>query len=452
MGYLEILNGGMTSTYIKFATQAKDENDLASLNGLIFKIYMVFGVVASILGITATFFVDDFFLELTNPEIKKLKVLLYMMIFNVILSSINGLFDANIVLNEKFIFQKVVAILKKALLPIISIPLLILGMNVYMIGAIYVLTNAFALAMNSIYCIKNKQIKLTFDNKNKKLIKSILYFYFFVFLTIIVDQINWSIDSFIIGRLRGAFEVSLYSIAHQINSAFLIFSTGISSVFITRIHKIDKNDNESFLELTKKVGRIQFMILSLILTGFILFGQKFIAIWVGTTYKDAYIITLLLITPLVFITIKSILNEVYRAKNKHIARTLIYLGIALINVVISYFLCNKYGAIGAAVGTTISLVIGNIVIMNIYDHHVIKVNMFKFWKEISKLLPAVLLSFILGIIITKLIPTTSIILYLASICVYVIAYVICLYLIGLNKNEKSLITEILKKAKRVLKK
>lgn len=445
MGYLEVLNVGMSSTYIKFAANLKDKKELAILNGQIFKIYMFFGIIASICGVVAIVFIEDFFKSLTLAEIGTLRILLYMMVFNVIVSSINGIFDSNIVLNEKFTFQKTISIIKKLFLPVISIPCLLLGLDVLAVGLIYVLANVFSLIINMYYCYKNKQLEFIFEKSNRERLRKIIKFYFFVFLTIIVDQINWSIDSFIIGRLKGSFEVSVYAVAHQINSVFLLFATGISSVFITRIHKIDVNDNDEYLKLTIKVGRIQFIILSLILTGFIFFGKRFIELWVGSQYFDSYVVALLLISPLVFITIKSTLTEVYRAKNKHIFRAIIYLLIAVCNAIISYFLCEWYGAIGAALGTTISLIIGNVIIMNVYDHRVVKINMIKFWKSILKLFPALILPIIVGVWIMIYLDISNLLIYLLAIVVYSVVYCLSFYFVGMNNDEKNLIKSFLKR-------
>ena len=181
MSYLEVLNTGMSSTYIKFAAKADSKEKLASINGLMFKIYMIFGIIAASLGLIAILFIDDFFTGLTTIEINHLRILLYMMVFNVILSSANGLFDSNIVLNEKFTFQKIVAIIKKIFLPIVAIPLMLMGMNVIAVGAVYVLANLVSLILNISYCLKHKQIDIKFEHQENAFVKKVIYFYFFVF-------------------------------------------------------------------------------------------------------------------------------------------------------------------------------------------------------------------------------------------------------------------------------
>lgn len=62
----------------------------------------------------------------------------------------------------------------------------------------------------------------------------------------------------------------------------------------------------------------------------------------------------------------------------HKFRSILYVIIACFNIGISIPLSNYYGGIGAAIGTAISLIIGNIIIMNIYYHYKVHLNIIKF--------------------------------------------------------------------------
>lgn len=101
--------------------------------------------------------------------------------------------------------------------------------------------------------------------------------------------------------------------------------------------------------------RVQFIVLILILTGFIFLGKYFILKWAGDGYENAYYVALLLIAPVTIPLIQNIGIEIQRAKNMHQFRSIVYLGMALLNVVISIFLAMKWGELGAAFGTAISL-------------------------------------------------------------------------------------------------
>lgn len=457
VSYLEILNNGMASTYIKFAAKYfnKDDEELANINGLIVKICIIFAIIAIIAGVILIFSLQNIFKNFSDLEIKEMKVMLSIMLVNVTIVTISSLFESYIVLNEKFVFQKILLICKKVLLPVITIPLLIIGFKGIMVVTITTVINLVALILNTRYCKKKLNLKIKFAKTEKRVIKDIFIFYIFMLLTVIIDQINWNIDSIIIGIKRNAKEVAIYSIAAQINAIYMTIATTVAGVFTPRIHFIvnqEKNDtekNNEILELITKVGRIQCMTIFLILFGFIFFGKQFIILLFGKEYELAYIAAVLLITPISFVIIKGNILEVYRAKDKQKVRTIIYFIIAVINIIASYNACEKYGIVGCTVGTTISIIIGHIIIFNIYDHNVLKINMFKFWKEILKIIPAFIIPIILGVIIHAKVNLENIYIYMISMIIFTIVYAVNIYILALNKDEREAIQTVNLKIKNI---
>ncbi len=224
-------------------------------------------------------------------------------------------------------------------------------------------------------------------------------------------------------------------------------STSVSSVFIPRINTIaaDSNDNRQLTDIFTRVGRIQFIVLALILFGFILFGKYFISIWAGNGYEHAYYVALLLIIPVTVPLIQNLGIEIQRAKNMHKFRSVVYFIIAIGNVLLSIPLTKVYGEVGAALGTAITMILGNIIIMNWYYQARVKLDMKYFWGNIFKLFPAVLVSFGTGLITLKIIAVNSVIDFVIVGCIYVSVYLICMYLFGLNSYEKGLVDGMISK-------
>ena len=96
-------------------------------------------------------------------------------------------------------------------------------------------------------------------------------FSFYIFINAIIDQINWSVDKFIIGRFRGTVAVAVYGLASQLNTYYLSLSTSISNVFIPRVNRMvaANDDRRELTNLFTRIGRIQFILLSLICSGLI---------------------------------------------------------------------------------------------------------------------------------------------------------------------------------------
>ena len=271
-------------------------------------------------------------------------------------------------------------------------------------------------------------------------------FTFFIFLNQIVDQINWSVDKFLLGRLAGTVTVAVYGVGSQINSLYIQLSSSVSNVFVPKVNRIvaeTGNDNE-LTDLFTRVGRIQFMIMSLILSGFIFFGKPFIRFWAGSEYNDAYYITLFLIIPVTVPLIQNLGIEIQRAKNKHKTRSVVYFFIAIANIFVSIPLIKLFGACGATFGTTLSLIAGNVVFMNWYYNKKLGINIKYFWKNIFGFVPSFIVPSILGVIFFMIGANQIKVLFL-QIIVYTIVFCLSLYMIGMNKEEKDILLKPVRK-------
>ena len=232
--------------------------------------------------------------------------------------------------------------------------------------------------------------------------------------------------------------------------SYLQFSSSVSNVFVPKVNRIvaETNDNDQLTKLFTKVGRIQFMVLGLILSGFIFFGIPFVKIWAGPEYGASYAVALLLIIPVTVPLIQNLGIEIQRAKNMHKARAVVYLSIAIANVFISIPLIKLMGPAGAALGTAISLIAGNAIFMNWYYHARIGMNMIYFWKEIAKFIPALIAPCVVGFFIMKFANIIGLIKLGVFAIIYTIVYGFSMYFLGMNEEEKQLIMGPIRKVLR----
>lgn len=98
-------------------------------------------------------------------------------------------------------------------------------------------------------------------------------------------------------------------------------------------------------------------------------------------------------------------------------------------------------------GTMISLVVCNILIMNAYYHRVIGLDMWYFWREICRLVPAFCIPLLVGIVIKWFFPLDSILFFLIGVGVYTLLYAGSIYFLGMNMEEKELIDRMLRRSK-----
>lgn len=448
--YLNLFSLGFSASYIRFYSKYSrnnDEESIKRLNGLYMLFYLCMGFLGFLCGTFLSANANVLFnASYTSKDIELAKILLFFLAINFFETFVGSVFVSYISSQEKFIFQKIVNIGKTVLSPALSIVFLLLGFG--SIGMVIVTTCVSFLidVANAVYCFWKLNFRISFKRTESGLLKQIFIFSLFIAINDVIDQINWQTDKIILGKMVNATAVAIYTVGANINTMYINFSTAISSVFAPKIHKIENSNeltevdkNKKLNELFVKVGRIQMIIILLILTGFIFFGQSFITLWVGEAYSESYFIVLLLICPATISLCQNIGIEIQRAKNLHKFRSIVYLIMAVLNVGISILLCYFVGTIGTAIGTCISLIFANGLLMNIYYYKKVGLNVLNFRIQISKLLIGLIPPAIVGCLIALYAPLQNWINLILFIILYAFTYCISLFFLSFNKYEKSLV-------------
>lgn len=453
---LSVLSLGFSSSYIRYFSQyklQKNEAAIDRLNGLFMLIFMIIGMVAFGCGLFLSFNLQMVFAEgLTAREYEIARVLMLLLSFNLGLSFPMSVFTSIISAHERYVVLKLLAILKTVVSPLVSIPLLLAGMGSI---AMVSVTLAISLLTDLIYFIyvrRKLHCRFVFHDFEKGLFKNLLIFTSFIAINLLVDQINTNIAKFLLGRFQGTTGVAIYSVGYTLYNYYVMFSSSVSGVFTPRVHRLvhstmddPQTQRRQLTELFTKVGRIQFAVLALIASGLVFFGRPFISFWAGPEYGDSYYVALLLILPASIALIQNIGIEIQRAQNNHQFRSIVYIFMALLNLTVSIFLCQLYGAVGAALGTAVSLLVANGLIMNIYYHKRCNIDILHFWKSIGRMSLGILPAVLCGLALDRWLDMSSFKFLALGIGLYALIYCAGLWLLGLNSYEKNLIMKPLRK-------
>lgn len=457
---LSILSLGFNSSYVRYYMiykNKKDQDAIYRLNGLFFTIFMVMGIIAFVCGMFLSFHLKWVFNQGLSPaEYRVARTLMLILTVNLALSFPMSVFSNIISANEKFVFLKLVGMLNTVAGPLVTFPILLLGYKSIAVVSVSTLINIITYLLYGYYVLVVMKNRFVFHNFERDLFKSLFTYTTFIAINLIIDQINWNIDKILLGRFKGAAQVAIYSVGYTLYSYYMSFSTSISGVFTPRIHSIVNNkksdmdrQRKELTELFTKVGRVQFLILALLASGVIFYGREFIVyIWAGSSYLDAYYVALLLIIPATVALIQNLGIEIQRSLNKHQFRSLTYLVMAFINLGLSIVLCQRYGAIGSAIGTMISLVVANGLIMNVYYNNKCNLDIVSFWKNILNLSKGLICPIIFGLITKTCFPVKNATVLIISVCVYSLVYVLSMWMLGMNLEEKKMFSSMVIKVRK----
>lgn len=445
VSYLGLLSFGFSGAYMRFYAKYEKEgnqHEIEKLNGMFMIIFTIIASICMLCGFVLTNNITAIFKDgLTTEEYPIAKILMMLMVTGLSTTMFSTVFTCYATAHEQFIFQRLLELFQNILNPFISLPLLIAGY-----GSVAMVTVSTSLVLlkfvvNFCFCRKKLKIRFCFTEINFSVFKELGAFTFFIFLNQIIDKINWSLDKVLLGRFKGTVEVAIYGVAANLNLMYQNLLSSISTVFVPKVNRIVMagDDNDELTGVFIKVGRIQFIMASLIISGYIFFGKEFVRLWAGEGYDPSYYVGLLLMIPATMELIQYIGIEIQRAKNMHQTRSIVYAAISIGNIVLSIPLILKFGAIGAALGTTIALLCGTWLFMNVYYHKRIGINILAFWKSIASFIPALIVPICVGVLIRHFVEINGWVKLLSFIGVYAIVYCGSMYLLGLNKEEKSLL-------------
>lgn len=459
IGYLGVLDFGLGNAVVRYTAKYRaleDKEGEQNLHGMFIIIYSLLACLTIIAGLVLVSNIDKFFSNtLTIEELNRTKTLMGIMVFNLAISFPFGIFGGIINAYECFILPRVVAIIRAIINPLVMIPLLFMGYKSVGMAIVTTVINIVCIIVNLYYCFRVLKIKIKFKKFEVSVLKEISSYSFFIFLNMIVDKIYWSTDQFILGAVSGTASVAIYSVASTINTYYMNFSTAISSVFLPKVTKmVTKNvSDKEISDLFIKIGRIQYIILGFIMSGFIIVGREFILTWAGQEYYMSYYIALAVMLPFTIDLIQNISIPILQAKNMHQFRSNIYLAIAICNLIISIPLAKFFDGIGCALASGICILIGQGIIMNIYYSTKLKIDIRSFWKNILKMSIPVAISIILGIVVNSIINVTGYLGILIQGSIFSIIFFALMWLMGMNDYEKGLlITPINKITNKVLSK
>lgn len=454
IAYLTILDFGFGNAIVRYTAKYRAEQDKAkeeALHGMFLLLYVGIGVVSFLLALVLVFNVERIFSgSLTADELITAKTLMWLAAINLAMSFPFSVHASIITAYERFIFAKSLHLVRLFLNPLSMVAVLLCGYKAVGMIAVITVLNLFFNMFNLYYCKARLNIRPRFSGFDRPLFREICIYSFFIFLNLIVDRLYWSTGQFLLGIYAGTVAVAIYAIGLQfINSLYIPFSTATAGLFLPRVTQISLKDapESELSDLFIRVGRIQFFILTLILTGFALYGRQFINLWAGAEYAQSYLVVMILMVPLTIPLIQNLGISILQARNMHAFRSVVYLVIAIINVVISIPLIHRWGPLGCAVGTALSLVVGQIVVMNVYYQSQLKLEIGRFWREISKAVPSLVPPLAVGFILLQGISADAIPGLLLNVVCYTAVYALSVYFIGMNFYEMQLVHE---PAKRLL--
>ena len=452
IAYFSIMDFGLSAAVIRFYSKyraLKDNIGMENILAISVRGYGVVTVLALAVGLVCYVFIDNIFVaSMTLAEINEAKQIFLLLLLNIVITLSTMVFRSVINAHERFFFLKGIETIQLVMQPILVVLVLQHHPSAFSVAAVQTVLNFILSGARVYYCFNKLHVKIHFHYWNHELFSEFKKLALSVFAVSLIDQVFWKTNQIILGIISGTTAVAIYSIASLIYMNYMALSTAISGVYLPHVTGMvaRKEPIGKLSELFIQIGRWQYYLLALVATGFIIFGKQFISLWAGPGFEDSYIITLLIIIPFTVDLIQNIGQAILQAMNRYDFRARTYLLTGILNLILAIPLGTRYGGIGCAVATGISMIVGNGFIMNWYYSKEIHLAIISFWKQIGKISFVVIGCLVVGGLINLYLwPRGNILFFGLKILGYTIMYISAIYWIAMNQTEKNKINQILMK-------
>lgn len=445
---------GLSNAIVRYVSEYKAKKDKESESKFVSLIILTDLLVASVLLLIGIFMYSKlpliFGSSFSLSEVVLLKSLFFLTLINGIFNLFTNLTSGIIKSYENFGLLKVINILRTFVRFGAVLALITYGQGAFSIVLLDTILSFIILIATSYYCIVHLRIKISFKLISKKYAREILSYSLIVFIDATAFHLFWNADNFIIGIFLSSSAIAIYSIGTQISALFFSFSIIVSDVIMPGLvtQVTNKASDEELTKSMVKIGRIKLILIALPVIGFIFLGKSFIHFWVGDGYAEAYTIALLVIIPSMIAAVYDAGLYIMWAKNKHKIKSIVSLIISVLNIIITIVLVKAIGIIGAAIGTAFAYTVGYILFNTVYFHRVLNLNMIRFLKEtLTEIWIPIVGTSLFALIISQY-EQSSLFNFMIKVVLITIIYGLLMLKLGLNKEEKIMISNILEKSMR----
>ena len=442
IAYFGVMDFGLSTAVVRFYAKARAEKDAIGAENILAIALRGYGIITIfVLALGALGYAElpaIFACSMTGAEIAEAQAIFLLLLLNVVVTLLSTAFRSAINARERFFFLKGTETVQLVLQPVLVVLLLMASPSAFSVALVQTVLNVALSLWRIGYCFRRLHVTVRYHGMDRALYVAFRRLAVSVFAISIIDQIFWKTNQVILGVISGTEAVAVYSIASLVYMNYMALSTAISGVYLPHVTALFTRHApvSEISALFIRIGRAQYFLLLLVMSGFVLFGREFIRLWAGQGFEEAYGITILIAVPFTIDLIQNIGNSILQAMNRYDFRAKVLSGVGLLNLVLAIPLGMEYGGIGCAAATGLSMFLGNGVIMNWFYAKELHLAIGKFWREIAKISLLALPCVALGLLLNHFCPQAGLVGFCGKVAIYTVVYSGIMVVFGVTEDEK----------------
>lgn len=454
-GYLILLEFGTGTVMARNISVCLNAENEADREELLNRNYSTIWVISLILSCAMILVGGVFYLTLdkiyavtmTPAQIAYAREIILLLIGFILAGYLTQNISGFLLAQQEYVFSKLLALIRVVIRTVLLIVVISISRYAIHIASIDLLLNLAVLLISLCYCRREYRVKFSLRCFDHTIFRASIPMCVALLLQALTNQANSNVDKFLISIMMSMENVALYSIVQYIFTMFSSVATVPVSMFLPEITRTMAG-HPNGQELTRSLVhpcRLTVIFCGSLLFGFIAVGRQFISVFYGADKVDAWIYTLIILVPAFVNLTDSVVISVMDVANKRLARSLVLLGSTAVNIILTIILMRYWDIYGAVIATAFAMVVGEIIILNLYYQKVLHIKVLLLFREAYRgILPYQILTcavvFFLAGQIEK--PLASM---LVGGVVYLVVSFGLIWFFGLNESEAARVRVWMKK-------
>lgn len=363
-GYSGLLYLGFGQTISRYVAHYHAKQDWERLNhvsNVIFAIYLGMGLLAIITaGIIA--WLAPHLSDWGSISLFEIRMVILILGLNVFVGLAGSVFGGVLMGIQRFDIERGINLTGGILRLILTVLFLKAEWGLLTIAMIFFVVTLVENLGNCLFAFRQvKTFRIGPKYLDWKILKECGSFSGFAF----IDAIAWTLieatDSILIGIFFSPALIVPYYIALRLTQFINMPIAQIGKVFMPRAGELHANDDHHALQKLVLNGvSLSFLLVTGFFIGVYFFGNTLITTWIGPGYPQSHLILMILLGARIVALPVSIFRSVLYGMGKVKIPSLIYMGEAVSNLILSLILIQSLGLVGVALGTAIPILIAEL--------------------------------------------------------------------------------------------
>ncbi len=449
VAYVNLLDFGLTNSIVRYVARYRATGDHAGEASFLHMAMIAYvGIAALVAAVGLAVYPHVALLlghSLSAGELRIARLMFAVLIANVAISLPSGAFAAIITGYEHFAFAKGITVVKLVIRTLLLVGLLCLGFKALAIVVLDTAMNAGLFLAHVLYVRFHLRVRFISHRFDKALAYEVGRYSLWLSASMVFSQLYPRVGQIALGILDGTRCVAVFGVGALLGSYYASLGYVISSLLLPHAARVVATgaSPSALTSLMIRVGRMQFVILSYALGGFMVVGRQFITLWAGAAYRDSWIVGALIMSSWTIAITRDFGVSIQQAQNRTVFRSFycayLVLGVGSLGIISRRWFS---GPVAMAFGDMVTVLVGH-VIMTAYYSRIIKIHMVRFHREVFlPQLYCALAATIIGAVAATFLRISSWPTVLCAACVYSLAFAALTWGYGLKDEERGLLASL----------